>query len=301
MEENLNQLRVFVEVARQGSVSSAARLLDMPTSTVSRWVQELEKHLGVRLLQRTTRRIHLTEIGEGYYQRALKVVESFEDAHSWVSNRVKVPKGTLRITTFQLFAETLLGPVLVDYLEQNREVSVQVVVNERDLDLIEERIDVAIRVGSLADSSLISRKIAQMHGWIVASPADLSKHGTPTHPMNLAQHSNLIYRHNQEPVTLPFTRGKDHLEVTLSSRCAANSVALVRQLTIGGLGIGFLPPILAHEDLASGRLVRLLPDWTTTSLAIYAVYPSRKNLAQKVRTFIDLLAEKVNSETVQGA
>ena len=301
MDDDLNQLRVFVEVARQGGITAAARVLDMPTSTVSRWVQELEKRLGVRLLQRTTRRIQLTEIGEGYYRRGLKAIESVELAQSWVRSRAEVPQGTLRVTTFQLFAETLLGPVLVAYLEQNPGMSVQVLIHERNVDLVDERIDLAIRVGSQTDSSLVARKLADMKGWMLASPAYLAQHGTPTHPSALAQHSNLIYRHDREIVTLPFNKGPEQVDVSLPSRCVVNSIALVRQVTLGGLGIGFLPPMLAHEDVAAGRLLRVLPDWNTVSLPIYAVYPSRKHLAQKVRVFMNLLSDQVNSEVVQGA
>lgn len=301
MGDDLNQVRVFVEVARQGGVSAAARVLDMPTSTVSRWVQELEKRLGVRLLQRTTRRVQLTEIGEGYYRRALRVVESFEETQAWVRSRADVPTGTLRVTTFELFAATLLGPVLVAYLEQNPAMSAQVVVSERDLDLVEERIDVAIRIGSLPDSSLVVRKLAQMDGWMLATPEYLARRAAPSHPSELAGHSNLVYKHDVEPITLPFSDGREQVEVTLPSRCAANSVGLVRQATLGGLGIGFLPPMLVHDDLLAGRLVRLLPEWTTVSLPIYAVYPSRRHLAQKVRTFVDLLAARVTTESVHGA
>lgn len=300
MDDDLNQLRVFVEVARQGGISAAARALDMPTSTVSRWVQELERRLGVRLLQRTTRSVQLTEIGEGYYRRALSVVESFEEAHAWVRSRAEVPTGTLRVTTFQLFAATLLGPVVVAYLEQNPGMSVQVIVGERDLNLIDERIDVAIRVGSLSDSSLVVRKLAQMDGWMLASPEYLDRHGAPAHPRELARHSNLVYKHHQEAITLPFSNGREQFDVTLPSRCAANSVELVRQATLGGLGVGFLPPMLVHDDVAAGRLVRLLPDWTTVSLPMYAVYPSRRHLAQKVRAFVDLLAARVTTESVHG-
>jgi len=298
--DDLNRLRVFVEVARQGGVSAAARTLDMPTSTVSRWVQELEKQLGVRLLQRTTRTVQLTEVGEGYYRRALRVVESFEDTQAWVRSRSEVPTGTLRVTTFQLFAATLLGPVLVAYLEQNPGMSAQVVVSERDLDLIDERIDVAIRIGSLNDSSLVVRKLAVMDGWMLASPEYVARRGAPAHPRDLARRSNLVYKHGVDPITLPFTQGQEQVEVTLPSRCAANSVELVRQATLGGLGVGFLPPILVHEDLDAGRLVRLLPDWSTVSLPIYAVYPSRRHLAQKVRTFVDLLAARITTERVHG-
>jgi DNA-binding transcriptional LysR family regulator len=301
MDDDLNQLRVFVEVARQGGVTAAARVLDMPRSTVSRWVQELEKRLGVRLLQRTTRSIQLTEIGEGYFKRGLRAVESVEEAQTWVRSQAEAPQGTLRLTTFQLFAETLLGPVLLDYLEQNPGMKVQVVINERDVDLVDERIDLAVRVGSLSDSSMVVRKLAQMDGWMVASPEYLAKHGTPTHPGELTRHSNLIYRHDRETVTLPFDDGKEKLSVSLPSRCVANSIELVRQVTLGGLGIGFLPPMLAHHDLAAGRLVRVLAHWNTVSLPIYAVYPSRTHLARKVRAFVDILAAQVTSETVQKA
>lgn len=300
MDDDLNQLLVFVEVARQGGVTAAAKVLNMPRSTVSRWVQELEKRLGVRLLQRTTRSVQLTEVGEGYYQRGLRVVESAQEAQKWVRSQAAVPQGTLRVTTFQLFAETMLGPVLVSYLEQNPGMSVQVLVNERDVDLVDERIDLAVRIGSLADSSLVVRKLAEMGGWMLASPEYLAEHGTPMHPSELAQHSNLIYRHDREVVTLPFDNGREQLEVSLPSRCVANSIELVRQVTLGGLGIGFLPPMLAHADLAAGRLVRVLPLWNTEALPIYAVYPSRQHLAQKVRAFVDLLAAEVTSETVQN-
>lgn len=300
MGGDLNQLRVFVEVARQGGVSAAARALEMPTSTVSRWMQELEKRLGVRLLQRTTRKVQLTELGEGYYRRALRVVESFEETQAWVRSRAEVPTGTLRVTTFQLFAATLLGPVLVTYLEQNPGMSAQVVVSERDLDLVDERVDVAIRIGSLPDSSLVVRKLAEMEGWMLASPEYLARRGAPSHPSELSGHGNLVYKHDTEPTTLPFRDSSEEVEVTLPSRCAANSVGLVRQATLGGLGIGFLPPMLVHEDLATGRLVRLLPDWKTVSLPIYAVYPSRRHLARKVRVFVDLLADRITTESVHG-
>jgi DNA-binding transcriptional LysR family regulator len=301
MDEDLNQLRVFVEVARQGGFSAAARVLDMPRSTVSRWVQELESRLGVRLLQRTTRSIQLTEIGEGYYRRGLAAVESVEQADAWVRSRAEHPHGTLRVTTFQLFAETLLAPVVVAYLEQNPGMSVQVLISERDVDLVDERIDLAVRIGGLVDSSLIVRKLARLDGWMLASPDYLATHGLPAHPSELAQHSNMIYQHNREVLTVPFDDGQDRVEVSLPSRCVANSIELVRQVTLGGLGIGFLPPMLAHEDVAAGRLVRVLPRWSTPSQSMYVVYPSRRHLAQKVRAFVDLLAARVTSEAVQGS
>lgn len=300
MTDDLNQLRVFVEVVRRGGFSAAARALEMPRSTVSRWVQELEKRLGVRLLQRTTRSVQLTEIGEGYYQRGLQVIELAGKAHDWVQSRAEAPQGTLRIATFQLFAGTLLGPVLVSYLEANPGMSVQVVINERNIDLVDENIDLAVRIGTLPDSSLVVRKLAQMEGWMLASPEYLSRHGEPTHPSALLGHSNMIYGHSRDPVTLSFDSGSERLDVSLPSRCVANSIELLRQVTIGGLGIGVLPPMLVHGDLAAGRLVRVLPEWNIGSMPMYVAYPSRSHLAQKVRTFVDMLAAQITSEAVQG-
>lgn len=300
MDEDLNQLRVFVEVVRRRGFTPAARAMGMPRSTVSRWVQELEKRLGVRLLQRTTRSVQLTELGEGYYERALEAVERASEAHAWVQSHAEAPQGTLRIATFQLFAGTLLGPVLVSYLEQNPGVSVQVVISERNTDLVDEHIDLAVRIGALPDSSLVVRKLAEMGGWMVASPGYLAKHGRPTHPSELAGHSNMIYGHRRDAVTLSFDRGEERLDVALPSRCVANSVELVRQVTLGGLVVGILPPVLACADVASGRLVRVLPEWSIGSMPIYVAYPSRRHLAQKVRAFVDLLVEQVTSEAVRG-
>ena len=300
MKDDLNQLRVFVEVVRQGGFAAAARVLGMPRSTVSRWVQELEKHLGVRLLQRTTRSLQLTEIGKGYYQRGLQAVELAGHAHAWVESRAETPRGTLRITTFQLFASTLLGPVVVAYLEQNPGMSVQVVISERNIDLVDEHIDLAVRIGILPDSSLVVRKLAHMEGWMLASPEYLAKHGTPSHPNELARHSNMIYGHSRDPVTLPFDNGHEQLDVLLPSRCVANSIELVRQVTLSGLVIGVLPPMLAHEDLAAGRLVRVLTKWSLGSLPMYVAYPSRRHLAQKVRAFVDLLVAQITSDAVNG-
>lgn len=300
MDDDLNQLRVFVEVVRQGGFAAAARTLDMPRSTVSRWVKELENRLGVRLLQRTTRSVQLTEIGEGYYQRGLKAVDLAGQAQAWVQSHAEAPQGTLRIATFQLFAGTLLGPVVVAYLEQNPGMSVQVLISERDIDLVDEQVDLAVRIGVLPDSSLIVRKLAHMEGWMLASPGYLAQHGTPAHPRELPGHSNMMYGHSRDTTTLAFDNGHERLDVPLPSRCMANSIELVRQLTLGGLAIGVLPPLLVHADLAAGRLVRVLPAWSIGSTPMYVAYPSRSHLARKVRAFVDLLVAQITSDAVHG-
>ena len=301
MEDDFNRMRVFVEVVRRGGFAAAARGLGMPRSTVSRWVQKLENQLGVRLLQRTTRKVELTEIGAGYYARGARAVDAAGQASAWVQSQSEHPQGTLVITTFQLFAETLLGPLLVAYLEGNPGMSAQVLLSERNMDLVGEHVDVAVRIGPMADSSLVVRRLADLEGWLVASPAYLAKHGTPAHPGELVDHSTILYGHRQDAVTMRFDDGHHQLDVPLSNRCAANSIELLRQVTLGDLGIGALPRMLVHEDLATGRLVRVLPEWSNDgSQPIYVAYPSRSHLPRKVRAFVDLLTAQVTSAAVNG-
>ena len=295
-------LRVFVEVVRRGGFAAAARALGLPRSTVSRWVRELEQDLGARLLQRTTRKVELTEIGAGYFERAVTAVEAAGQAGAWVQSQVERPQGSLVIATFQLFAETLLAPLLVQYLEKNPDVDVMVVLDERNVDLISEHVDVAVRVGAMPDSSLVVRKLATLEGWLLASPAYLEQHGMPLHPDELADHSTITYSHTQEKMRVQFKKGRQRVDVALASRCSANSIGLVRQLALGGVGLGALPPILVRDDVAAGRLVRVLPDWSNDAAQpVYAVYPTRKYLPRKVRSFVDLITKRISSSVVNGA
>ncbi len=301
MKDEFDRLRVFVEVVERGGFAAAARALSMPRSTVSRWVQELEQRLGVRLLQRTTRTVQLTEIGAGYYERGAKAVAAASQARAWVQSQSERPQGTLVVTTFQLFAETLLAPLLIAYLRDNPGMSAQVLLNERNIDLIGENVDVAVRIGSMADSSLVVRKLADLEVCLVASPDYLARHGRPTHPTELLDHAMVIYGHGQGAVQVRFDSGDARVDLRLSSRCAANSIELVRQLTLGGLGIGAVPLLLIHQDLASGRLVKVLPAWSNDAgQPIFAVYPTRKHLPRKVRALIDLLSAEVTSASVNG-
>ncbi len=301
MTDDLSRLRVFVEVVRRGGFAPAARGLGMPRSTVSRWVQELEQQLGVRLLQRTTRKVELTEIGAGYYQRGAKAVDAARQASAWVQSHSERPQGTLVITTFQLFAETLLAPLLLAYLDSNPGMSAQVVLNERNIDLVGEHVDVAIRIGAMVDSTLVVRKLADLDVCLVASPSYLAERDAPAHPRELIDHVTLFYGHSQDVGKVRFDDGQQHEDVPLSNRCAANSVELVRQLTLGGLGIGALPLITIHDDVAAGRLVQVLPGWRNDgSQPIFVAYPSRKHLPRKVRMFVDLLTARVTSSAING-
>lgn len=299
--DDFNQMRVFVEVVRHGGFAAAARRLGMPRSTVSRWVQELEQQLGARLLQRTTRKVELTEIGAGYYERGLKAVEAAGQASAWVQSQSERPQGTLVITTFQLFADTLLAPLLVTYLRDNPGMSAQVLLSERNIDLVAEHVDIAIRIGPMADSSLIVRKLGDLETWLVASPSYLNEYSAPAHPRALIDHSLVLYGHGREARVVHFDDGAEELDVPLQGRCAGNSIELVRQVTLDGLGIGALPLILVQADVAAGRLVRVLPEWRHDGTQpIHVVYPSRSHLPRKVRIFVDLLRAEVTTATINA-
>lgn len=301
MADDFNQMRVFVEVVRHGGFAAAARSLGMPRSTVSRWVQELEQQLGARLLQRTTRKVELTEIGAGYYELGLKAVEAAGQASAWVQSQSERPQGTLVITTFQLFADTLLAPLLATYLNDNPGMSAQVLLSERNIDLVAEHVDIAVRIGPMADSSLIVRKLGDLETWLVASPTYLAKHGSPAHPSELVDHSTILYGHRPDALMVRFDNGHEELEVPLFSRCAANSIELVRQVTLDGMGIGALPLILVQADVAAGRLIRVLPAWSHDGTQpIHVVYPSRSHLPRKVRVFVDLLTARVTTTTINA-
>lgn len=302
MKDGFDRMHVFVEVVQRGGFSAAARSLDMPRSTVSRWVHELEQQLGVRLLQRTTRKVELTEIGEGFFERGAKAVRAAEQASAWVQSHAEHPQGTLVITTFQLFAQTLLAPLLATYLKNNPGMSAQVLLDERNVDLVGERVDVAVRIGAMADSSLVVRKLADLEGCLVASPRYLATHGCPADPRELVDHPAILYGDGLDPVTVRFDDGVRNEDVVLTRRCAANSIALVRQLTLEGLGVGALPPIVTREDEAAGRLVRILPAWRNDGTQpIFVAYPSRSYLPRKVRSFVDLLTAEVTSAALNGS
>ena len=301
MVASMDQMRVFVEVVRRGGFAGAGRALDMPRSTVSRWVRELETELGVRLLQRTTRKVELTEIGDGYFRRSVDVVDAAARAGAWAASQSARPQGTLVITTFHLFADSFLAPLLARYLDENPGTSAQVRLDERDLDLVAEQVDVAIRIGAQSDSSMVVRKLADLHVWLVASPDYVAKFGLPAHPRQLSDHKTVFYGHGRAPRSVHFHDGCEQADLQLTTRVSASSIALVRQLSLGGVGIGAVPPVLIHDDLAAGRLVRVLADWEHDGgEPIFVAYPSRSHLPPKVRAFVDLLAEVVTTESVNG-
>jgi len=290
---NLNDMAVFVKVVKAGSFTGAARLLGLPKSTVSRKIALLEESLGVRLLERTTRALKLTEIGAAYYERCARIVSDAEEATLEVTQSQATPRGKLRITAPTEFGSRYLGAAVAEYLQLYPQVQLEVVLSNRVFDLIDEGFDLAIRAGALPDSSLMARKLASESVYVCASPAYLEAHGRPQAPEELAAH---------EMILSPASPG-GHLKligakgtvvtVPLRGRLKVNSLAMARDAALAGLGLVTLPEMLGWEDLRSGRLQVALQGWKLPGTGIHAVYPSPRQLSTKVKTFIDFLQEKL--------
>ena len=283
-------MEVFAKVAELKSFSAAAERLGMSKSTISKHVSALEHRLGVRLLNRNTRRLSLTEAGQIYRDRCLEIVEAVETAEGSVSRLGEAPRGLLKVNAPMSFGIRHIGPLVPAFLERHPEVEIDLVLNDRRVDLVDEGFDLAIRIGSLADSNLIARKLATSHSACVASPRYFARRRRPERPEDLAHHLCLRYNYSRAPGEWSFTRDGVTRRVRIDGRYSANNGDVLRDAAISGLGIVFQPMFLVGDALADGRLVRLLEDWDTPSVSIYAVYPESRHVSPKLRAFIDYLA-----------
>ena len=260
---------------------------------VSKHVRTLEERLGVRLLNRTTRHVSATEVGQNYYERCLRILGELEEAERAAGDLQTAPRGLLRVTTSVSFGARQLAPAIADYLVAFPDVSVDLSLHDNYVDLVEERIDLAIRLGQLSDSSLIARKLYAVEMVLCASPGYLAANGTPQRPRDLGKHSCLVYTY-AAPRAWTFTdqkNGKDEV-IRISGRLMANSGDALLALALKDTGVLLAPDYLVADELSAGRLVRLLPDYKTQETPVYAVYPHSHFLSAKTRTFIDFLAAR---------
>jgi len=262
----------------------------------TRYVAGLEEHLGVRLLHRTTRKLSLTEAGVDYNERAIQVLAMISEAESSVAQETAAPRGTLRVSSSNAFGARHLGLAIAEYLQRYPGVQVDVTLNDRMVDMVEEGFDVAIRVASKIDPGLVSRKLARSRLVVCASPGYLQKHGAPSVPEDLAQHQCLTYSYVSSPNEWHFKREREERRIQVSGNLRGNSGDILRNAAVEGLGITLQPDFMIYEALREGTLVRILPDWETDDLAVFAVYPNRKFLPPKVRSFIDFLVERFSPE-----
>ncbi len=295
-------MAVFAKVLDTASFAAAARHFGMSPAMVSKHVQTLEERLGVRLLNRTTRRVSATEVGQNYYERCLRILSELEDAERAAGDLQTAPRGLLRVTAPVSFSVRYLGPAVADYLAAYPEVSIDLNLNDHYVDLLEERFDVAIRVGRLADSSLMSRKLGSIAMTVCASPTYLEANGVPRQPGDLTQHNCLIYTYATHQSAWSFVDrdGKKYV-VQVTGRFMANNGDTLRALAIKDAGVTFAPDFIVDEDLQAGRLIRLLPEYATAETPVHAVYPHSRYLSVKTRTFIDFLATRcARSPRIKG-
>ena len=291
--DRLAALEAFARVAETGSFSAAARAMNLSKSLISRQVSALEAELGARLISRTTRSLTLTEAGRGYYEQVARILAQMEEADLSVSQLQATPRGRLRVNAPMSFSLLRLAPALPDFLALYPEIEVDMVMNDRRVDLLEEGFDLAIRIGRLADSSLVARKLSPMQRFIVASPAYLAERGTPKVPADLRHHACLCYSNADTIDEWRFCEPDGRpVSIEVKGRVRANNGDLLRIAALRGLGFVDLPDFLVAADIEGGALVPVLQDYVRQDGGVYAVYPHARYLPPKIRVFIDFLAER---------
>jgi DNA-binding transcriptional LysR family regulator len=279
-----------VKVVETGSFVAAAGKLRWSTSAVSRLIADLEQHLGARLLNRTTRRLSLTETGQAFYERCVALLADWAEAEALAGEAAATPRGTVRLTTSHSIAEQRVTPAIASFAERYPELKFDLTVSERFVDIVEEGFDLAVRVGAFGPDRLVARRLGEMQLIACASPAYLARRGAPAQPADLEAHDTLTYAYSPVPYLWRFTDAQAReTTVRVGGTLHANSGDALAAAAIAGLGVICEPDFLVGSALADGRLVRVLPDYTSVRGDIWAVYPSRRHLSLKVRLFVDHL------------
>ncbi|WP_417518263.1 LysR family transcriptional regulator [Minwuia sp.] len=287
---DLTAMAVFAAVAEAMSFSQAADRLGLSKSAVSKQLARLEERLGARLVNRTTRQISLTEVGQTYYGYCARILAEAEAADQAVAQLQDGPRGRLKVNAPMSFGTMHLAPAVAAFMCAYPEVTVDLELTDSFVDLIEQGVDVAIRITQMADSSLIARKLAPSRAQLLASPSYIAAHGQPQHPQDLKQHRMLIYTNASETALLSFTRGDETVQVGVDGPLRSNNGEILRDAAIAGRGLVIDPTFITYKAIRAGTLVPLLTDWVPQDRNIHAVYPHRKHLSPKVRAFIDFLA-----------
>jgi DNA-binding transcriptional LysR family regulator len=296
----LNEIQIFVAIVERGSFISASNHLKIPKTTVSRKIEELEARLGVRLLQRTTRKMSLTEAGQAYYEHCERILAEIDEAERAVGQLAEAPRGNLRVSASFSIGSRFLGRLLPEFLNRYPDVRVNLLLSNIAEDLVEGNFDLAIRAGRLADSSLASRSLGHFRSRLVASSAYVKERGLPQTPDELAEHRTLAliprdertgrYAWGLEEVCAGRKKPSE-IEAVINPVMVCNDPDPILQATLGGEGIAFVPDLFIAEPLRYGQLVRVLPGWQSHAAPVSAVYPSRRGLSPKVRVFVDFLAD----------
>lgn len=284
--------RLFVTIVETGSLAAAARRLGMSSGQASKLLAKLEADLGVRLLNRTTRALSATEVGQAYYDRIRAILDDLDALDAQVMDRATTPRGRLKLTAPLTFGTLRLVPALNDFARLYPQIDLDVSFTDRMVNLVDEGFDAAIRAGRVADSTLIARKLCDMHTIIVASPAYLADRGTPIHPTDLAAHQAIVDTNFRDPLIWRFRGAEGPLAIPLTARLRYSNAEACLRAAEAGLGIAHVPDFVAGPSLASGRIRALLCDFAETPGGIYALYPPGRHLAAKLRALIDFLVTR---------
>jgi DNA-binding transcriptional LysR family regulator len=295
--DRLTGIRVFVAAVDDGSLAAAARRFGMSAAMAGKYVSAIETELSTRLLQRTTRRLALTEIGRGYYERCKRILDAYDEANREASDAHRTARGVLRVAAPVAFGAMHLGDVVAQYLEAHPLVDVQVSLSDRYVDLLESGVDLAIRIGRLPDSGLVARRLAPCRMAICASPGFLERHGVPRRPDDLRHAPRLAFSDavSVGDWTLVDEQGRAHV-IDGPCRLAANNTQMLLAAALAGAGIVYAPTFVLGEEIARGTLVELLPMYGTAELTIQAVYPGTRQVPLKVRRFVDHLVAAFGDE-----
>lgn len=290
--DKLEAMTAFVKVVALGSYAEAGRALGITRSAVSKAVMELEQLLSARLLDRTTRRVSATEAGLAYYERCIDILARVEETEMQVSRLHDEPRGVLRINAPMSFGALYLGPTIADFMASYPDLKIELTLNDRFVDPLEEGVDVTVRIGILHDSSLIARKLAPARRVLVAAPGYLAQFGKPKDPDDLVSHRCLVYGHTTTLQRWPLMRDGQHVDAPVNSVLCSNNGDVLRAAAVGGQGIAILPTFLVGPDIKARRLEVVLADFPPATLGIFALYAPNRFLAAKTRLLIDFLASR---------
>lgn len=293
MLEDMKRMVIFAHVVDAGSFTGAARRLGVAKSAISKQVSQLEKNIGVNLLNRSTRSLSLTDIGETYYDYCVRMAEILDDAQAATDTLQDTPRGTLRISCPSSFGIDHVAPLLNTFLQKYPELNAELLLDDNVVDMTEMGIDVAIRVGWLPDSSLRAHKLKDSPRLLCASPEYIERNGLPETPEELMSHDWIIFTLLPTPYHYTFTKNKKSNKIQIKGRIKTNNGNAVRNLVLEGSGVAALADFLVAKDLKEGKLIHLLPDYHIADAGIYAVFQNKHLQQAKVRAFIDFMADRL--------
>jgi LysR family transcriptional regulator for bpeEF and oprC len=294
--DRLDAMRVFARVVETGSFSTVARQQGVAQSTVSKQIAGLERHLGTQLLRRSSRELSLTEAGRDFYEATVRLLAELDAAESRVRHDRTTPSGNMRVASSPAVARMYLVPRLPEFFAQYPDVAIEIVISERFVSLVEDGIDVALRIGHLTDSALIARRIGTIEVATVATPAYLARHGEPATPQDLTELPCVAFMFNGTQLSWDFKNAAGTLAIEPNARLRTNDAEHIRAGVLAGIGVGHNPTWLFAAEITSGAVRRVLRDYAPDPYPISAVYPGNRSLSAKVRAFTDFLAEVFAAE-----